>query len=300
VLAGNFAELRSNHFHSGLDIKTQQRQGLNIYSAAQGYVSRIKISAFGYGKALYITHPNGYTTVYGHLKEFAPKIESYVKQLQYQKESFEIEVFPTTGELPIANGEVVAFSGNTGSSSAPHLHYEIRDNQERPLNPMLFGIDIKDSRSPNVFKVYGYAKDENSFVNQSNKKVELRLIPDKSGSYTTEKVEAFGTIGFGIESTDKQDMAQNNNGLYNIQTFFNGNKSLQIDFKRFSFDESKYINRFIDYELHKTKRTSIQKLFVQKGNPLSLFKDADNDVYILVEDSTASVYKIIIQDFKFK
>ena len=298
ILAGNFAELRSNHFHSGLDIKTDNQEGLNVYSVGDGYVSRIKVSFFGYGKAIYITHPNGYTSVYGHLKKFSPKIEAYIKQCQYQKESYEVEMFPGPSKFPIVKGEFIALSGNTGGSTAPHLHFEIRDNEERPINPMLFGIDIKDTRAPFVTKIYAYAKDETSVVNHSNNKVELRLIPDKNGNYTAEKVEAYGTIGFGISSNDKQDLAPNNNGLYNIQTFFNGNKNLEIDFRRFSFDESKHINRFIDYELYKTKKTSIQKLFVEKGNPLSLFKEVENDGYINVEDNTSSVYKIKIQDFK--
>ena len=141
VLSGSFAELRSNHFHSGLDIKTQQKQGLKVYTAADGYVSRIKVSHFGYGKALYITHPNGYTTVYAHLKKFSPKIEAYVKKRQYEKESYEVEFFPNTDELLISRDEIVAFSGNTGGSGGPHLHFEIRDNAERPINPMLFGIN---------------------------------------------------------------------------------------------------------------------------------------------------------------
>jgi len=298
ILAGNFAEIRSNHFHSGLDIKTNNREGLNVYSAGDGYVSRIKVSFFGFGKALYITHPNGYTTVYAHLKKFSPKIEAYIKQCQYQKESFEVEVFPTPDELLITKGEIVALSGNTGGSTAPHLHFEIRDNQERPINPMIFGIDIKDSRPPVVSKVYAYAKDENSTVNRSNSKVELRLIPNSNGTYSTEKIEAYGTIGFGIVSNDKQDLAPNNNGLYNIQTFYNGNKNLEVDFRRFSFDETKQINRFIDYEMFKTKRTSIQKLFVQNGNTLSLFRDVESQGYVKVEDRTSSVYKIRIQDFK--
>lgn len=298
VLAGNFAELRSNHFHSGLDIKTQNQEGLNVYTAAQGYISRIKISFYGYGKAVYITHPNGYTTVYAHLKKFSPRIEAYIKKCQYQKESYEFEVFPNPDELPIAKDEVIAFSGNTGSSSAPHLHFEVRDKEERPINPMLFGLDVKDTKAPFVTKIYAYPKNNESYVNHSNSKVEIRLIPDKKGGYTSEQVEAFGSIGFGISSNDKQDLAPNNNGLYNIQTFINGNKNLEVDFKRFSFDESNHINRFIDYELYKSKKTSIQKLFVEKGNVLSLLKEVENDGYIQVEDNTSSVYKIKIQDFK--
>ena len=298
ILAGNFAELRSNHFHSGLDIKTQNKEGLNVYAAAKGYISRIKISFYGYGKAIYITHPNGYTTVYAHLKKLSPRIEAYIKKCQYQKESYEVEVFPNPDELQIASDEIIAFSGNTGGSSAPHLHFEIRDKEERPINPMLFGIDIKDTSPPFVTKIYAYPKDNVSYVNHSNTKVEIRLIPDKKGGYTSEHVEAFGTIGFGISSNDKQDLAPNNNGLYNIQTFINGNKNLEVDFKRFSFDESNHINRFIDYELYKTKKTSIQKLFVEKGNVLSLLKDVENDGYINVEENTSSVYKIKILDFK--
>ena len=298
VLAGNFAELRSNHFHSGLDIKTQNREGLNVYAAAQGYVSRIKVSHYGYGKALYITHPNGYTTVYAHLKKYAPKIEAFIKQLQYQKESFEVEVFPSPEVLTIDKDEIIAFSGNTGGSSAPHLHFEVRDNIERPINPMLFGIDIKDTRTPTVFKIYAYAKDENSYVNNTNHKAELRLIPDKNGNFSVENIKAFGNIGFGISSTDKQDLANNNNGVYNIQTFFNGTKNIEIDFRRFSFDETRHINRFTDYEIFKTKKLWIQKLFVESGNLLSLFKDVKDEGYLNIEDNTSSVYKIKIQDFK--
>jgi hypothetical protein len=163
---------------------------------------------------------------------------------------------------------------------------------------MLFGINIKDTSKPSVFKVYGYAKDENSYINKSNNKVELRLIPDKSGNYRVENVEAYGLVGFGVETTDKQDYAPNNNGIYDIQTFFNGSKNLEIDFRRFSFDESNHVNRFVDYELSKTKKVNIQKLFVQKGNTLSLFKDVEDDGYVRIEDSTSSVYKIRIQDFK--
>ena len=298
VLSGTFAELRSNHFHSGLDIKTQQREGLKVYTAANGYVSRIKISHYGYGKALYITHPNGYTTVYGHLQKFSEKIENYVKEQQYKKETYEIELFPSAETLKIDANEVIAYSGNTGGSGGPHLHFEIRDKQERPLNPMLFGIDIKDSRKPMVLGVYAYPTDRNSHVNYNNNRVKLRLIPKQNGTFEVENVKALGKIGFGVVTYDQQDMAANKNGVSHIETSFNGNKKLEIDFKRFSFSETKHLNRLIDYEYFKTKKSRIQKLFVESNNPLSIYKNTDEDGYISVEDSTSSIYRIDIKDYK--
>lgn len=297
ILAGTFAELRSNHFHSGLDIKTQQRTGLRVLASADGFVSRIKVSHFGYGKALYISHPNGYTTVYAHLQNFAPNIEAYVKKLQYEKESYEIEVFPTPDVLPVTKESLIAYSGNTGGSGGPHLHFEIRDKQERPINPMLFGIDIKDTTNPIVDAIYAYPLDQNSFVNNSNKKQKLRLIPLKNGDYTTESIEAIGTIGFGIETFDRQDLAANSNGVYNIQSFVNGNRIFEIDLKSFSFDETQHINQLIDYKHYIEKKERIQKLF-KKNNPLTILNSDFNNGFLSVEDSTNSVYKIRIADYK--
>lgn len=298
VLSGTFGELRSNHFHAGLDIKTQQTTGLKVLAAADGHVSRIKISHFGYGKALYVTHPNGYTTVYAHLKKFAPEIEAYIKKRQYEKETFEIELFPAAEELKVSKNDVVAFSGNTGSSGGPHLHFEIRDKQERPINPMLFGISVKDTRTPMILAAFAYPIGENAHINHSSERTKLRLIPHKNGDYSVENIDAYGQIGFGVVSYDRQDMAANKNGVSNIQGFYNGNKKIEIDFRRFSFDETKHLNRLIDYEYFKNNKSRIQKLFVQPNNPLSLYKDVDEHGYVTVEDSTASVYKIRIKDFE--
>ena len=298
VLAGTFAELRANHFHSGLDIKTQQREGLKVYACADGFVSRIKISHGGYGKALYITHPNGYTTVYAHLQKFAPKIEAYIKEHQYGQESYEIEVFPGAVELLVKQGDVVAYSGNSGGSEGPHLHFEIRDNEERPINPMLFGIDIKDTTKPIIKEVYAYPISDDAHINQTNEMCKLRLIPQQNGDYTVENITAFGTIGFGIVSTDRQDLAANNNGLYDIESFFNGQPNFEIEFSRFSFAETSHLNRYIDYGVYKTKKQRIQKLFVEKNNPLSLYKNLDNNGFLRIEDSTTSVYKIRVKDYK--
>ena len=297
VLAGTFAELRSTHFHGGLDIKTKRKEGFKVYAAAEGYISRIKISHFGYGKAIYITHPNGYTTVYGHLQKLSKRLEDYIKQCQYDKESFEVEVFPHSEELLIEPNEIIAYSGNTGSSGGPHLHFEIRDNEERPMNPLLFGLQVKDTKAPYVTAVYAYPKNKNAIINGKNERTQLRLIPQSTGDYTVEEILAHGEIGFGVTSNDKQDLAPNNNGVSNIQTIFNGNKNFEFDFKRFSFEETKHIKRFVDYNYFKTKKSKIQKLFVEPNNPLSMYKDVQDNGYVLVEDSTATVYKIRIRDY---
>ena len=298
VLSGTFAELRSNHFHSGLDIKTNGKQGLKVYAAAQGYVSRIKISRFGYGKALYITHPNGYTTVYAHLQKFSPEIENYIKKQQYLKEQFEIELFPKLNALKIDSDALIAYSGNTGGSSGPHLHFEIRDKQERPMNPMLFGLDIKDTTAPVLYELYAYPISENSHVDGIQKKKKIRLRKQPDGSFIAESIKSFGEIGFGIVANDRQDYAPNKNGVSKIETYFNGQKSITIDFKRFSFSETKHINRFIDYAHYRSKKRKIQKLFIEKNNPLSLFTFEKQKGKLNIKDSTNSSYTIKIKDFK--
>lgn len=298
ILSGSFAELRTNHFHSGLDIKTQGKEGFQTYASAAGYVSRIKISRYGYGKALYIKHPNGYTTVYAHLKKFSAAIEAYVKKRQYQKETFEIELFPKAGTLKVLDKQLIAYTGNTGGSGGPHLHFEIRDPQERPINPLMFGFDVKDTTPPVIYGLFGYPISENSHVGGDTKRVEIRIIKQKDGTYKSEPIIAYGEIGFGIISTDRQDLASNKNGVNNIQTSFNGQKSLEVNLNRFSFDETKHLNRYIDYEFLYNNKKRIQKLFIEKNNPLSVMNAITNGGALKIENDTYSIYKVFVSDFK--
>ena len=298
ILSGSFAELRTNHFHSGLDIKTQGKEGFQTYASAAGYVSRIKISRYGYGKALYIKHPNGYTTVYAHLKKFSAAIEAYVKKRQYQKETFEIELFPKAGTLKVLDKQLIAYTGNTGGSGGPHLHFEIRDPQERPINPLMFGFDVKDTTPPIIYGLFGYPISENSHVGGDTKRVEIRIIKQKDGTYKSEPIIAYGEIGFGIISTDRQDLASNKNGVNNIQTSFNGQKSLEVNLNRFSFDETKHLNRYIDYEFLYNNKKRIQKLFIEKNNPLSVMNAFTNGGALKIENDTYSMYKVFVSDFK--
>jgi len=298
VLSGSFAELRSNHFHSGLDIKTQGKEGFKTYASAEGYVSRIKISRYGYGKALYISHPNGYTTVYAHLQKFSPIIEAFVKKQQYKKETFELELFPKADELKVIAKEVIAYTGNTGGSGGPHLHFEIRDKQEHPMNPMLFGLDIKDTSKPLVYELFGYPLSEKSHINGEKSRVKIRIIKLPNGHYKTEQITAFGEIGFGIISSDRQDYASNKNGLNYIKTTFNGSRSLDVDFKRFSFSETKHLNRYIDYAYFFETKKRIQKLFIEKNNPLRILKNQANQGIVSIDDATNSIFKISVSDYK--
>ncbi len=298
ILSGNFGELRNNHFHSGLDIKTQQREGIPIYAPADGYVSRIKISLFGYGKALYIKHPNGYSTVYAHLQKYAGAIQDYVKEYQYQKESFTFELFPETNQFSVKKGDLIGYTGNSGSSGGPHLHFEIRDASSRPMNPMLFGIEISDSIKPIINSVFAYPLSEDAQINQSQNPVKLRLILQKDGSYKTENIIAFGEIGFGISAHDQQNGASNKNGVYKIKTTYNGEERFKVLFEKFSFAETRYLNRYIDYAYFKNNRSRVQKLFRQANNPLSLIKDENKFGSINVQEDFTSLYTIEVTDFK--
>ena len=298
ILSGSFGELRNNHFHSGLDIKTQQRSGVPVYAPADGYVSRIKVGHYGYGKALYIKHPNGYSTVYAHLQKFEPAIQDFVKQNQYKKERYEIELFPKENSLLVKKGDLIAYTGNSGSSGGPHLHYEIRDSYSRPMNPMLFGLEIPDSKDPSITSVFAYPTSNDASVNHSMTPVKLRIIKQKDGTYKTEKISAYGKIGFGIAATDQQNGAYNKNGVYRIKTSYNGKPKIDIKFEKISFDETRYLNRYIDYTYFKEHKIKIQKLFRQTNNPLSIITQEDDNGFVDVADGFSSNFTIEIKDYQ--
>ena len=298
ILSGSFGELRSNHFHSGLDIKTQQREGIPVYASADGFVSRVNVQNFGYGKALYIEHPNGYTTVYAHLQRFAGDIQSYIKENQYKKETYEIEMFPEKTLIPVKKGDLIGYSGNTGGSGGPHLHFEIRDSSQRPMNPMLFGIVVPDNHPPIISSLFAYPIAEDSQINQHQERTKLRLIKQKDGSYKTEDFIAFGKIGFGVSTHDQLDGASNKNGVYTITTTLNNVAKFEVKFDKFSFSETRYLNRYTDYAYFKTNKSQIQKLFRESNNPLSIIVKEDDNGYVNIKDSLDYSYSINIKDFE--
>jgi len=298
-LSGNFGELRPNHFHAGFDYKTQQREGLKVYASAEGYVSRIKISTFGNGKTIYITHPNGYTSVYAHLQKAVGPIQDFITATHYKEQAFEIEMYLKPAEIPIKKGDWIAISGNTGASEGPHLHFEIRDSKtEFIINPMLFGFDsgCRDTKKPTISGLYVYPL-FSSTVNKSNRPIVLNYSLQKDGTYLSDKVLANGPIGFGITADDYDDVSFNKNGVYSVNSFLNGQLKFGYQFDTHSFDDMRYVNALIDYSKYKKTGQRVQKLFMKNKYGLAFITTDATKGQVIPTPNLDNIYRIEVADF---
>ncbi|UKT62518.1 M23 family metallopeptidase [Pedobacter mucosus] len=298
ALAGSFGEIRGNHFHSGIDYRTNQREGYPVYAVADGYISRLRVQNSGFGQALYINHPNGFTTVYGHLQRFAPKIATIIKNLEYEKKTFELDEFPDETLIPVRKGEVIAWSGNRGSSGGPHLHFEIRDTKtEETINPQLFGINIPDNIPPVIQGLYVYRL--NGKVFNDNIQKQAIAITGANGTYkASTPINLTGEVGFGIVTTDRHNGLSGINGVYSIQLEVDGKKIYTSALERFAFENSKAINAHIDYPTYLDTKRSIQKSFVDPGNPLKIYSGLVNSGRVNFNDGVAHQVRYIITDSK--
>ena len=305
-LSGSFAELRPNHFHSGIDIKTRGKTGYKIYSLEDGYIQRIQITLGGNGKALYIKHDNGQSSVYAHLKKFSPRIQKIVKEIQYSEKKFEIRLFPKKNQYRIKKKELIGFSGNTGRSTGPHLHYEIRDKNDNPINPLTFKKEKLEDTIPPIIKSLFYKQlfknNEGLFEDPKVgfKKLNFKKIKEK---YISDTLKVSAIIGFGIDAFDKMNFTNNVMGINKIETFLDYNKIFNMDFNKFSFNEWRHINTFIDYATYKKNKLTIQKLFTTYYNPLEMYDrslgDGSMDLTKLtsLNSNNSHIYKILLYDF---
>ena len=299
ILSGTFGELRPNHFHAGIDIKTKGTEGFKVYSIGDGYVSRIQITHGGYGKALYIKHDNGQSSVYAHLQKFSPKIEKIVKEIQYSKESYTFRTYPSKDEIRISEKELIGFSGNTGRSFGPHLHYELRDELDRPINPMAFkNYSVRDTIPPVVLGLYYKLIPENSISGSNSSFNELKLKKISNNLFISDTLKTSGPVGFGINSFDRMNNTWNKMGLSNIKTNIDGNEIFNMDLNSFSYDEWRHINTFIDYPYYKNKKIKIQKLYIEEFNPLDMYKRSLGDGLVKISESKDTyLYSVKLFDF---
>lgn len=299
-LSGTFGELRSNHFHSGIDMKTQGLEGLPVYAAEAGYVSRIKVALNGYGKVIYITHPNGYVTVYGHLQKFNDQIQEYVKTLQYKNESFTMQCFPSAEELPVKKGEVIAWSGNSGSSSAPHLHYEVREaRSQHPVNPLFFdGIAVKDELRPKIIELAIYPVDQEALINGKNDTVFYLVAGTGPHCHLAGKpvIPVSGRLSFGLRVYDPMNGIGNRNGVYKLEMLLDTKRVFKIEMDKISFATTRYLNSLIDYHYYQKSGRRLIRTQVDTNNRLFNYRDVETNGIFSFEDTQKHQISFIVED----
>ncbi len=248
-LSGNFGHLRKDHFHMGLDLRTQQKENLPVYAAAAGYISRIKIEHYGYGRAIYITHNNGYTSIYGHLNGFYDTLNHFVKNKQYETEKWEQDITFLPNQFPVNKGQFIAWSGNTGGSQGPHLHFEIRENMDktsRNINPLLFGFNVADHIAPRIKGLYWYDRRYSSYFTKNHV---IALHKEGSDFVADDSIVKIGSnkISFGINADDKTDISPNYYGIYSAVISVDSIVQNGFEFNTINTAKSSYINGSIDY-----------------------------------------------------
>lgn len=296
--AGSFGELRPNHFHSGLDFKTNGRTGYPVHAAYDGYVSRLRVQFGGFGNAIYITHPNGYTSVYGHIKSFSPEMEKLVRQQQYQQQSFEVDFKLQPFQLKVCKGDVIALSGNAGASEGPHLHFELRDTQtEETINPQLFGLTIADRVPPTLGTICVYHLGNDPFSEKTPR--QFFGVAGAAGHYHLVKPQVInvdGNTGFGITAIDMNSTSQNHNGIYSIELKVDGQTVYTFAVERFAFDQTHAINAYIDYPTFLASHRFIQKCFILPGSKITLYPQSVNRGVVNFNDNALHDVEYLVKD----
>ena len=294
-LSGNFGELRPNHFHSGLDFRTRGHTGLPVYAAADGYVARVAITPTGYGRAVYINHANGITTVYGHLENLMPKLDRYVKNIQYKREQFSVNLEIPRDSFPVKQGQIIAWSGNAGSSGGPHLHFEIRDTQtQRPQNGLKWHFPITDNIPPKMISLYAY-----SFPSRGVYDHQRYSTVYYSSEYHVKGnpvLQVSGPTAFGIQAVDYLNASWSKCGIYSAELVVDQDTIFGFQISDISFTETRYVNSLADYAERERYGRWVHRLYRQPGNKLDIYtEDKNNGIINFTDDKTHDI-KVIAAD----
>ncbi|NDV77759.1 M23 family metallopeptidase [Dysgonomonas sp. 511] len=294
ILSANFGELRPNHFHTGVDLKTEGVINKPVYSIEDGYVSRISVSPSGYGLALYIDYPaTGHTSVYGHLEKYAPEIAKYVKDKQYEQESFRVDLRLKPTEIPVKKGQLVAYSGNTGSSGGPHVHFEIRKTADDvALDPIeYYKMDIKDNRAPEIRAIAIFPLNEEGAVEFSRDIYRKNIPVLKNGNYAQWKdtVEVWGKIGFGVSAYDRMTGTANIYGVRKVRLYCDSVMIFSSDVSSVDFNRTRMINSMTDFDYWYRTKKFVEKSFVEPGNKLPIYTAANNGYLYINENRIYSL-----------
>jgi len=299
VVSGNFAEPRNRHFHTGVDFSTYS-EGKDVMAIADGYVSRINVSPWGYGNAIYIDHPNGYTSVYAHLSKYNMELQDFVRKTQYERSSFSFDTTLPPDLFIYKQGDIIAYTGNTGQSEGPHLHFEIRETySEMPINPVSTIYQFKDSRPPELSFLVLYPLNNNSFIDGKNEKQMFKLKKEKDGYYNIEKElpKLLGMIGVGLAYVDRMDGTTNRYGAESVRLYDNDQLIYHSSIQKLDFSKQRAKNSMFDYQYYLDESLHVQKLFIEKGNDLSVYEYSVNDGVFYMSKGTNKEMKILVKDY---
>ncbi len=296
-LVANFGELRPNHYHMGLDIRTDQKQNKPVYAAAAGYIAKVKIEPFGFGRCIYINHPNGLTTLYAHLNNFYPELEKYITDQQYLLKQWAVFLDLPPALFPVEKGAFIAYSGSTGGSQGPHVHFEIRDTKtDKVLNPLLFDLPVEDHIAPSILRLAVYDRNRSTYE-QAPKMFVLKkaggVYKPAGGRITI----PFDKVSFAITAFDRYTGSTNNNGIYKGELFDNDKAIVGFEMDNISYDETRYLNAHIDYRTRGSGGPWLQHLSKLPGYNDGIYKTSPgNDGTIFLEDTSEHDIKIVVSD----
>ena len=292
TLAGTMGELRSSHFHTGIDIRTGGQEGLPVLAADDGYIFRVSVSPGGYGNAIYIKHPNGHSTVYGHLQSFSKEIAEYVRSQQYKKQQFALNVFPPADMFAVKRGDTIALSGNSGSSGGPHLHFDVRNRNQDLLNPLHYGFEeIHDTRAPLAKELALVTSEIDSRVANQFGRIVLP-ISERETYYVKDTIEAIGRIGLELYAYDRMNLTRFRTGINQIDVLVNGNLQLSTTIDTWTFSKARQFYMYINYAALAKSSQRFHKLYIDEGNDLDFYANTVDNGFLTVEEG--EIYDVIV------